>query len=190
LGYLLHATLPLEALQNRSPQDLINAASRLLHQASFPPLFAQLVQCSNPAQLIHRPYNIHPANLPPAEPIGDPIGDPIGNPIGDPIWSQGRVVLVGDAAHGMPPFAAQGANQGLEDAAVIGSELAQLIHANQLDNLALIAQKFQQYEQLRRPFMAQIQRATLHNHTWSQAEWEDYSDRVYGREMGLMESSK
>lgn len=31
-------------------------------------------------------------------------------------WSRGRVVLIGDAAHTMPPTVAQGANQALEDA--------------------------------------------------------------------------
>ena len=35
-------------------------------------------------------------------------------------WSQGDIVLVGDAAHAMTPHAAQGAAMGLEDAAVLG----------------------------------------------------------------------
>jgi len=40
-----------------------------------------------------------------------------------PRWSEGRVVLVGDAAHPMLQYAAQGACQALEDAVVLG-ELA------------------------------------------------------------------
>ncbi|NRQ38727.1 FAD-dependent monooxygenase [Nonomuraea sp. NN258] len=34
-------------------------------------------------------------------------------------WGDGRCVLLGDAAHGMPPVGAQGTNQGLEDVAAL-----------------------------------------------------------------------
>ncbi|GAA1685339.1 NAD(P)/FAD-dependent oxidoreductase [Nonomuraea maheshkhaliensis] len=36
-------------------------------------------------------------------------------------WGAGRCVLLGDAAHGMPPFMAQGTNQALEDVATLVS---------------------------------------------------------------------
>lgn len=39
-------------------------------------------------------------------------------------WGRGPCTLVGDAAHGMPPVLAQGLNQGLEDVAVLMTELA------------------------------------------------------------------
>ena len=91
------------------------------------------------------------------------------------------MVLVGDAAHGMPPFAAQGANQGLEDAAIIGTAISNIIDNNALDNLAIIGDQFNRYEQLRRPFMEKIQEATMQNHNWSQTEWDSYSDVVYSR---------
>ncbi|WP_344247983.1 FAD-dependent monooxygenase [Isoptericola hypogeus] len=41
----------------------------------------------------------------------------------DAPWHRGRVVLVGDAAHSCPPTVAQGAAQGLEDAAVLAELL-------------------------------------------------------------------
>ncbi|MFL6125434.1 FAD-dependent monooxygenase [Actinophytocola sp.] len=41
-----------------------------------------------------------------------------------PRWSDGRLTLLGDAAHPMLPFFAQGANQAIEDAAVLARCLA------------------------------------------------------------------
>jgi len=38
-------------------------------------------------------------------------------------WSRGPVVLLGDAAHAMLPHQGQGANQAIEDAAVLAAEL-------------------------------------------------------------------
>ncbi|MEV8631958.1 FAD-dependent monooxygenase [Streptosporangium sp. NPDC051023] len=40
------------------------------------------------------------------------------------VWGEGRVTLIGDAAHTMPPTLGQGANQTLEDVWVLGRELA------------------------------------------------------------------
>ena len=39
-------------------------------------------------------------------------------------WAEGRIALLGDAAHAMVPFLAQGAAMAIEDAAVLGSALA------------------------------------------------------------------
>ena len=144
---------------------MISLAVDVLDQADFPPIFTFLVSLSTPERLSHRPYYIHPANIPHSQPI----------------WSSERLVLVGDAAHGMPPFAAQGANQGLEDAAIIGTAISTIIDNNALDNQEIISHLFSKYEQLRRPFMEKIQEATMKNHNWSQTEWDSYSDAVYSR---------
>lgn len=59
-----------------------------------------------------------------------------------PRWSEGRVVLLGDAAHATTPGVGQGAAQALEDAVVLTDELA---HGGDLRG-ALAA-----YESIRRP---------------------------------------
>ncbi len=170
LGYLLHTPLSLDSIQNKSATEIINLAVDLLLEADFPTILTQVVKLSNPATLISRPYYIHPANILHEQPI----------------WSKERLVLAGDAAHGMPPFAAQGANQGLEDAAIIGTAIANIIHHNALDNQAIIERQFSKYEQLRRPLIEEVQEATMYNHSWSQELWEKYGDKIYSRDVANM----
>jgi len=167
MGYLLHTPLGLEAFQNKQPSEIINLGIECLKNAGFPPVFANLLNLSNPEKLIHRPYYIHPVNMPSAR---------------QPVWSCGRVVLVGDAAHGMPPFMAQGANQGLEDAALISSLITKLIQDHCLDDEQAIAKAFRKYEEVRVPLMIKIQEATMKNNHWSQQQWEQYSEMVYSRD--------
>lgn len=65
-------------------------------------------------------------------------------------WGQGAVTLLGDAAHGMFPFVAQGAAAALEDAVVLGDTLR-----NAEDAPAAL----RAYERLRAPRTRQIQSA-------------------------------
>jgi salicylate hydroxylase len=68
----------------------------------------------------------------------------------DPLarWTSGRITLLGDAAHPMLPFFAQGAAQALEDAAVLAACLAS--GADPEDAL-------QRYERIRRPRATHVQ---------------------------------
>lgn len=71
-----------------------------------------------------------------------------------PRWGSGRITLLGDAAHGMLPFLAQGAAQAIEDAWSLGQALQDHADAEQ----ALRA-----YETARRPRTARIQREARSN---------------------------
>ncbi|MCB1388159.1 MAG: FAD-dependent monooxygenase [Rhodobacteraceae bacterium] len=85
-------------------------------------------------------------------------------------WSRGRITLLGDAAHPMVPFMAQGACMAIEDAVVLGRAL---------DGVAAggVAAALARYEQARIPRTAEIQRSSLANDwlkTQGNADW------VYG----------
>jgi salicylate hydroxylase len=85
-----------------------------------------------------------------------------------PFWSQGSVTLLGDAAHPMLPFMAQGACQAVEDAAV----LARCVQgANDLEAA------FAAYEKTRHARTARIQIGSRENN-WLRAHGN--ADWVYG----------
>lgn len=168
IGYILHTALPLEAIQNASENALIEIAFQELEKAGFPEELKQLVRLSSPANMQQRPYYIHRAI-------------PHSN-AAELTWSLGRTVLVGDAAHGMPPFMAQGANQGLEDALVISTQISKIAQNNNWDNMQAITESFEIYEKYRRPFMEYIQHATLTRFPLSSDELShQYSQKVYCR---------
>ncbi len=69
-------------------------------------------------------------------------------------WSEGAIALLGDAAHAMLPFAAQGAGMAIEDAAV----LAKALSASAGENTADIPAALQRYGRLRRARVLRVQR--------------------------------
>ncbi len=71
--------------------------------AGFPDLFGDLVRATPAAGIVTTAVLVRPTARK---------------------WGDGRVTLLGDAAHAMPTVFAQGACQALEDAAVFGMELA------------------------------------------------------------------
>jgi salicylate hydroxylase len=70
-------------------------------------------------------------------------------------WTEGPIALLGDAAHAMLPFAAQGAGMAIEDAAVLGKCLGQ----SQDQAGPTIAAAMQRYARMRRARVARVQRA-------------------------------
>lgn len=75
-----------------------------------------------------------------------------------PSWGAGRVILLGDACHPMPPTMAQGAATSLEDAVV----LSRCLEGVALDG---VADAFRRYEATRKERTARIQLTTRQN-TW------------------------
>lgn len=69
-------------------------------------------------------------------------------------WSRGRMTLLGDAAHPMMPFLAQGASQAIEDSAALVSEL-ETAYAS-----ASITAALKRYDARRIPRTARIQRVS------------------------------
>jgi salicylate hydroxylase len=70
-------------------------------------------------------------------------------------WGQGPVTLLGDAAHPMLPYLAQGAAMAIEDAAVLARRLAEVPHEPALG--------MRRYERQRRQRTARVQRAARRN---------------------------
>ncbi len=71
------------------------------------------------------------------------------------VWGKGAVTLLGDAAHPMLPYLAQGAAMAIEDAAVLAQELARSPDEP--------AGAMRRYEAARRPRTARMQRAARRN---------------------------
>ena len=71
-------------------------------------------------------------------------------------WSVGRVTLLGDAAHPMLPFMAQGAAQALEDGVSLTTCLSKM---------GDVAAAFAQYEKLRLPRTSRMQAVSAANKT-------------------------
>ncbi|GGB84531.1 3-(3-hydroxy-phenyl)propionate/3-hydroxycinnamic acid hydroxylase [Marinobacterium zhoushanense] len=65
-------------------------------------------------------------------------------------WREGRIFLVGDAAHLTPPFAGQGMNSGIRDASNLGWKLAHVVHGQ------LPATILDSYEDERKPHAWQL----------------------------------
>ncbi|MDR5866430.1 FAD-dependent monooxygenase [Halomonas koreensis] len=87
-----------------------------------------------------------------------------------PQWSAGHATLLGDAAHPMVPFMAQGACMAIEDAVVLSRCLEGVDRAG-------LSAALERYEEARKPRTAQVQRGSRAN-DWLKGEGN--ADWVYG----------
>lgn len=74
-----------------------------------------------------------------------------------PNWTVGRITLLGDAAHAMLPYMAQGAVQSIEDAAVLAKCLARVDASHDMTAALL------RYEEIRRPRASRCQAGSRAN---------------------------
>lgn len=96
-------------------------------------------------------------------------------------WSRGRITLLGDAAHPMLPFGAQGAAQAIEDAVVLAACLAGVERAE-------VPAALQRYARLRAPRAGRVQRAMRANarhHHEPDGAAQRHRDRRLAEEIGL-----
>lgn len=91
------------------------------------------------------------AATPPADIYVDPITC-LAEPL--PSFAVGRIALLGDAAHAMPPDLGQGASQAFEDAAALVRHLTDAEPAD-------VAQRLLRYDAERRPIANRMMRAAL-----------------------------
>lgn len=71
-------------------------------------------------------------------------------------WSEGRVVLIGDACHAMLPFQAQGAGQAVEDGAVLAAQLSNV-------SASEVQQAIAGFVSIRKPRTEKVQKASRAN---------------------------
>jgi salicylate hydroxylase len=79
-----------------------------------------------------------------------------------PVWFDGGVGVIGDAAHAMLPFQAQGAAMAIEDAAILAPLLMTEPDAESA---------FRRYEKLRRARVARVRRVSNFNGFAYHMEW-------------------
>ena len=95
-------------------------------------------------------------------------------------WGEGRVTLLGDAAHATLPTLGQGAGQAIEDSAVLAHQLAS--RCPELDDGRAIDAALRAYERTRMPRTAEIV-----NESYSISRTYKWTNPlvVWGRDMGL-----
>lgn len=181
--YIVHIPVDLNQLHEDS---LIEVTLEELEKSNFPEAIKELVRLSKPENMQHRTYYIHRATVSDSLPFPDTTNLHIKeNSVNfQPPWYKDKVVLIGDAAHGMPPFAAQGVNQGLEDALIIAELVSKIAVSDKLNDIKAIQEVFEKYDNIRRPVIEYIQKITMTglNYSSNQQELDKYNQQIFARD--------
>ena len=163
--YVVHIPVDLNQLRSDSR---IEVRLEQLEKSNFPDPIKELVRLSEPEKMHHRTYYIHRATVSDSLPFPDTANlhtdnnsTNYNNTNLQLPWYKDKVLLVGDAAHGMPPFAAQGVNQGVEDALIISKLISALAVSDKLNDIEAIQEVFEKYDNIRRPVMEYVQKVTM-----------------------------
>ncbi len=183
-GCMLQGAFEEEIILNKNGNDLIEILKNTLLNAGFPNCLIEVINQTIPDFMQKRIYYMHRAVISKELSLPTTSKSERSNNITTtevtPPWFGERIVLAGDAAHGMPPFSGQGTNQGLEDAAVITNLIAGI--KNQLNNEEAIESAFEKYDRLRRPLIIKLQQASLGPYSyWSDDELNKYNQEIYCR---------
>ncbi|MEO1187391.1 MAG: FAD-dependent monooxygenase, partial [Cyanobacteria bacterium J06636_27] len=143
--YIVHIPVDLNKLREDSR---IEVTFKELERSNYPNAIKELVRLSKPEHMHHRTYYIHRATVSDSLPFPESasLHTKDNFPSLQLPWYKDKVVLVGDAAHGMPPFAAQGVNQGLEDALIIAKLISEIAARDKLNDENAIQEAFEKYE--------------------------------------------
>jgi salicylate hydroxylase len=107
-----------------------------------------------------------------------------------PAWSNRRVTLIGDAAHPMLPFGAQGANQAIEDAVALAACLREAAataantsarssrHGGSGDVIAAALDRYAQVRQPRTDAVQRMMRDNANNHHYVDGAAQQHRDRT------------
>ncbi len=159
----------------------IQRVAQELEDHDYPKEIIEMVRCSQLEFITIRPFFMHRAYK--HTTLAQTSKDKVNTLSAQLAWSKGRVVLVGDAAHGMPPFLAEGTNQGFEDAAVLSALIGRLRN-KELEDTSKLSLAFKQYEEYRIPLVYYVQQSTLERLAYfDRNEYLIYNQVVHGRNL-------
>lgn len=186
-GCAIQGAFKKELVLDKNGKDLIDAAKIALKNANFPDCLINIVESTPPEFIRKIMYYTHRAIISKDLLLPNTI-DSLEKQLETqikPSWFGNRVVLAGDAAHGMPPFSGQGTNQGFEDAAVL-TELINEIKDRLLEK-ETIKSAFEKYDHLRRPALVKLQQAAFGKYSYySDKQLEEYNQNMYGRSINTI----